>query len=94
MWGPRWNLLLALPEAYNVDFVSPNVSCSALQQGLSIQPQSLPAPPPAHPQLWFLGFLIHRRTWSDLEAGTRRLTPGDLLAVMDADGCSSVVTAD
>lgn len=50
--------------------------------------------PAAYPWLWFLVSNLHHRVQSDLEAGTQGLTPGDLLAVMDADGRSSVVTAD
>lgn len=92
-----------MPDAYNVDsgyhsllcaFVSPNVSCSVLKQGLSIRLESLPALPLTRPRLRSPVSILHHRAQSDLDAGIQRLTPGDLLAEMDADDCSSVVTAD
>ena len=61
---------------------------------LNLGSQSLPVLPLAYPWLWFLVSNLRHRAQSDLAAGTQRLTPGDLLAVMDADDRSSVVTAD
>lgn len=90
--------LLALPEAWVPHSlcasVSPNVSSSILKQGLSIRLKSLLAFPPVHPWLWSLVSILHHRAQRDLEAGTQRLTPGYLLAVMDGDERSAVVTAD
>lgn len=90
--------LLARPEAWVLypfcASVSPNVSCFLLKQGPSIWRKSLPAFPPVHPWLWSLVSILHHRAQGDLEAGTQRLTPGDLLAVMDADERSAVVTVD
>lgn len=50
--------------------------------------------PTSTPRLWSLVSILHHRAQGDLEAGTQRLTPGDLLAVMDADERSAVVTVD